>query len=380
MRRLTRLWGSAGRLRGGSGLRSGVLALGLALGCALGVLAFHYPEYLTTPELRRQLDVELLRRLLYWSLVAGGGIALVNLVLGRTRWLAGSALALVLVALAAGGHRVEVDPNFPDGTPYLGLDWFVLDLLGSTLVFAALERRFPLRPAQPLFRPDWQTDLAHFAVNHLAVGLFLLLVNAGVQRLFGWAVHDGLQARVRALPFWAALPLLLLVADLTQIALHRAYHRIPWLWHLHAVHHSVEHMDWLAGSRQHLLEVLITRLLVLAPVFVLGFAKPVVDAYVVIAGFQAVFIHANVRWRFGWLRHLLVTPEHHHWHHSQEAEAIDKNFAVHLAFLDHLLGTAAQTPRPWPQRYGVVGDHVPAGFWAQTLYPFRRRVTIRSSR
>jgi hypothetical protein len=52
-------------------------------------------------------------------------------------------------------------------------------------------------------------------------------------------------------------------------------------------------MDWLAGSRQHILELLITRTLVLAPIYVLGFSKEVIDAYIVIVGFQAVFNHCQ---------------------------------------------------------------------------------------
>ena len=98
-----------------------------------------------------------------------------------------------------------------------------------------------------------------------------------------------------------------------------------------------------------------------------------VDAYVVIAGSQAVFIHANVRWRFGWLRHLLVTPEHHHWHHSQEAEAIDKNFAVHLPWIDRLFGTYHLPGEQWPEDYGIAGDPVPEGYVDQLVDPFRTR-------
>ena len=79
-------------------------------------------------------------------------------------------------------------------------------------------------------------------------------------------------------------------------------------------------MDWLAGSRQHILELLITRTLVLAPIYVLGFSKEVIDAYIVIVGFQAVFNHANVSVRLGPLRYVIVTPNFHHWHHSQDKE------------------------------------------------------------
>lgn len=364
-----RLSGSHGELRPGRGLASGIVALVLGIACLLGVLAFHFPQYLTTPELRRSYDVELMRQLLYWGMVLGGAIAIFNMVFGHVRWLSAAAFALVLLALALGGHRVEVG-DFPDGTPYIGLDWFVLDLLGSALIFVFIEKLFPLRREQPVFRPQWQTDFQHFVVNHMVVGFVLLATNLLVHQLFGWAAHDGVRGWVAGLNFWLALFLIVLVADLVQYWTHRAYHELPALWRLHAVHHSVEHMDWMAGSRQHLLEVLITRTLVLAPIYVLGFAKEVIDAYIVIVGFQAVFNHANVSVRLGPLRYLVVTPNFHHWHHSQDSEAIDRNYAAHFAFLDHLFGTAVQSDRAWPARYGVVGDYVPPGFWRQFLFPF----------
>lgn len=369
---LRRLLRSHGPIRPGRGLASGLVGLGLALGSALGVLAFHFPEYLTTPQLRQAYDVEWLRRLLYAAIVVAGAIALVNMVFGRLRWLSACTFALVGLALAFGGHRVEVDPDFPSGTPYLGLDWFVLDLLGSTLVFVFVEKLWPLRRGQPVFRAAWQTDLQHFAVNHLLVGFVLLAVNALVHRGLGWTVHGDLQDAVRALPMWIALPLVVLVADLAQYAVHRAFHEIPALWRFHAVHHSVKTMDWLAGSRLHLVDVIAVRAAVLAPIVWLGFDKPVVDAYIVLAGVQAVFNHANVRWRFGPLAHVIVTPAFHHWHHAQDDEAIDRNYAAHLAFLDRLFGTAVRSDREWPRQYGVVGDGVPEGWWAQTAYPFRR--------
>jgi sterol desaturase/sphingolipid hydroxylase (fatty acid hydroxylase superfamily) len=370
LEKLNKLSESHGEIRPGRGLASGVVALTLAVLCFLGVLAFHFPEYLTTPQLRKSYDVALMRQLLYWSLVAAGAIALFNMVFGRVRWLSAGTFVLIGLALALGGHKVEVDPAFPDGTPYIGLDWFILDLLGSTLLFVFIEKLFPLRRDQPVFRDEWQTDFHHFLVNHMIVGFVLLATNLLVHRLFGWAAKDGLQAWVRDLPFFVALFLIVLVADLVQYWTHRAYHEVPALWRLHAVHHSVKRMDWLAGSRQHIIELLLTRTLVLAPIFVLGFSKDVIDAYIVIVGFQAVFNHANVSVRLGPLRYVIVTPNFHHWHHSQDKEALDKNYAAHFAFLDHLFGTAVQSDRKWPSEYGVLGDYVPKGFWRQLLFPF----------
>ncbi len=350
--RLNRLSSSHGPLERGHGLVSGVIALTLAALCFLGVLAFHFPEYLTTPQLRKAYSVDAMRQLLYVSLVASGAVALFNFAFGRVRWLSAGAFALVGLALALGGHKVPVR-DFADHTPYIGLDWFILDLLGSALLFVFIEKLFAHRREQPVFRPEWQCDLHHFIVNHMVVGFVLLATNLLVHRLFGWAADDGVRGWVQRLDFWIALPLIVLVADLMQYWTHRAYHEVPVLWRLHAVHHSVKSMDWLAGSRQHILELVLTRTMVLAPIFVLGFSKEVIDAYIVIVGFQAVFNHANVSVRLGPLRYVIVTPNFHHWHHSQDDEAIDRNYAAHFAFLDHLFGTAVQSERVWPDRYGV---------------------------
>ena len=112
---------------------------------------------------------------------------------------------------------------------------------------------------QPVFRPEWQTDFHHFIVNHMVVGFVLLATNLLVHKLFGWAGSDGIRGWVQGLNFWVALFLIVLVADLVQYGTHRAYHELPLLWRLHAVHHSAKHMDWMAGSRQHIVELIITR-------------------------------------------------------------------------------------------------------------------------
>jgi len=367
--KLNEFTASHGELQRGKGLVTGTIALSLGILCFLGVLAFHFPQYLTTPELRRSYNVDIMRTILLVAMVAAGGLALVNIVFNRSRWLAAAAFLLVVSAALLGGHKVPVN-DFADNTPYIGLDWFILDLLGSALIFIFIEKLFAHRKDQPVFRSEWQTDFHHFVVNHMIVGFVLLATNLLVHKLFGWAANDGIRGWVAELPFWAGVLLIILVADLVQYWTHRAYHEVPTLWRLHAVHHSVKSMDWMAGSRQHILELLITRTLVLAPIYVLGFSKEVIDAYIVVVGFQAVFNHCNVNVRLGPLRYLIVTPNFHHWHHAQDDEAIDKNYAAHYAFLDHLFGTAVKSTKLWPEQYGVVGDYVPNGFLKQLKFPF----------
>ena len=363
----------SGDLREGRALISTVIALLLGALSLLAVLAFHFPEYLTTPELRHKYSVDVLRQLLLGGLLVAGGLALTNLIFGRRRNLNLVAFTLVLAAVALGGSRVPVG-DFPDNTPYIGLDWFILDLLGSTVVFVVIEKLFPLYKGQSVFRPEWQTDLKHFAVNHFLVGLILLTVNFLIHHVFGWLVQHDFQQAVQRIWFVPQLLLCILVADLAQYWTHRAYHEIPFLWKFHSVHHSAKTMDWLAGSRQHMLEIIATRVCVLAPLFVIGFGEGVINAYIIIVGFQAVFNHANVHLPWGPLKYLIVTPDFHHWHHSQDTEAIDRNYAAHYAFLDYIFGTAVKSEKRFPERYGVVGDYMPDGFVPQQLFPFRAMV------
>jgi len=246
-----------------------VIALALSMLSVLAVLAFHFPEYLTTPQLRKQYSVDLMREILLVSMVVAGGIALANVVRLRNRWINGTALFCVVVAVALGGHRVPVG-DFADDTPYIGLDWFILDLLGSSMIFILIEKMFPLHREQPVFRPGWQIDFTHFVVNHLLVGLALLVVNFMIHRMFGWAVYAPLQTWIGGLPFFAQLFAVLLAADLVQYWTHRAYHEIPFLWRFHAVHHSAEYMDWMAGSRLHMFELIATRVSILGVLYLLG--------------------------------------------------------------------------------------------------------------
>jgi hypothetical protein len=226
LEKLNELTESHGALQRGHGMVSGVIALTLAILCFLGVLAFHFPQYLTTPMLRQSYDVNIIRKVMFAAMVIAGGISLVNILFNRARWLSGAAFLLVALTAFLGGDKVAVN-DFADNTPYIGLDWFILDLLGSSLIFIFVEKLFAHRKTQPVFRPEWQTDFHHFIVNHMVVGFIMLATNLLVHKLFGWAAKDGIQAWVRDLPFVVAVLLIILVADLVQYWTHRAYHEVP---------------------------------------------------------------------------------------------------------------------------------------------------------
>lgn len=355
----------------GSGWWSGVVSVFLGMLGFFGALCLRFPEWLTTPAVRQAVPLSVAHGLIQGSIGIALVAGLLSALLRQRKVLAISGVTMALAGSLIGSSAPPPAPLGERGV--LGLDWFALNLLLTTLVFVPMERAFPLRRDQSPFRLGWTTDVAHFFVSHLLVQLSLFMTLAPARVLFAWALSPALRERVAAQPIVLQFFEVMLVADLTEYALHRLFHRVPFLWRFHAIHHSARAMDWLAGSRLHLVDIFLTRGLTFVPIFVLGFAEPAVYAYLVFVSFHAVFIHANVRLNFALVEGLIATPRFHHWHHSAATEAIDRNFAVHLPVIDRLFGTHYAPAGKWPESYGIAGDPVPEGYWEQTIWPIKSR-------
>jgi sterol desaturase/sphingolipid hydroxylase (fatty acid hydroxylase superfamily) len=236
-------------------------------------------------------------------------------------------------------------------------------------VFTPLEKLFALRP-QRVFRRGFGTDLVHFAVTNVLIGvLFIgLLIPAIILVRHGGVLPT---ARViHAEPLWAQIVEAQLMAEFTHYWAHRATHRIGILWRFHKMHHSIEQLDWLASARQHPLDGAITRGLAIAPLFLLGFSNVAFGAAITIQTVEALFQHSNIRIRLGPVKWLIASPEFHHWHHSNDPVARDKNFAGGLPILDLIFGTA-YLPGWWPAGYGVAEEIPQSGYVKQLAYPLR---------
>jgi hypothetical protein len=185
-----------------------------------------------------------------------------------------------------------------------------------------------------------------------------------------WLVPVSVRAAAAAQPYWVQIVEIIILADVGVYFAHRMFHAVPWLWRFHAIHHSSEELDWLAAARVHPLDQLVTRGFSLLPVFTLGFSDVAISAYMMIYALQTVLVHSNLRINFGPFRWLLTSPEFHHWHHSRDREARDKNFAGMLPLLDVMFGTSYMPPGHAPSKYGL-DQQIPATCPAQLLYPFR---------
>jgi len=363
--------------RFGEGKISGWISVTLGALSVLGVLCFQFPDFLTTPQLRQAYTADQMRWLLVGGMIFSAAFGLVTFALNRHKLMGAIGITLTLLALWGGGASAQIGPRYA-APGYIGLDWFILDLMISAMIFIFLEKLFPHLREQAILRPDWWHDSRYFLLNHLLIGVYAFAATMFAPSFFAWAINHDIQAFVAALPWTVQFIMAIVLADLVEYAIHRTMHEVKFLWPIHAVHHSVEHMDWLAGSRLHFLEPLVTRTLVLIPAFILGIAQEPLTLYIIFAGFQAGLIHSNIRWDLGPLKYVLCSPRYHHWHHSSDDEAIDKNYVAHLPVIDWLFGTF-YLPRDktiWPRRYGTIGIPLPKGIVRQFFYPFRAQAKM----
>lgn len=355
----------------GTGWFAGFFALLFAVSGFSMVAALRFPALLTTPELQILRDLPGFRAAIHALLLSSYALALLSLLLRPRKVLGISALVIGLGAALLGGAKVQGADTQGLGL-FFGLDFFIVNLLASGFMFAPLERFVPHRREQRLFRQEWREDLFYFLVSSMFVQVLAFLTLAPSQIVNAHTSDwDAFRAGVASLPWAVQFAIVLIASDVLQYAYHRAFHQIPFLWGFHAVHHSARSMDWLAGSRLHLVDVIGLRAVTSLPLFTLGFSPAVMQAYLGFIYVWSSLLHANVGGNFNRLGHWIATPRYHHWHHALEAEAVDKNFAIHFPWIDKLFGTFHLPDDRWPKAYGIP-EELPQGYGGQFLYPWRR--------
>ena len=251
--------------------------------------------------------------------------------------------------------------------------WLVL----VAAVFVPLERLFSAK-SQRVRRAGLATDIGWYFLSNLVPKLLLVLPISAL----AWAAHRAVPspyyAAVAGLPLWLRLSGAMVVGETGYYWAHRWMHEVPWLWRFHAIHHSAEEMDFLVNTRTHPVDSVFGRLCGLAPMYLLGLAQPMGNRmdmvpvlFALIGGLWGFFVHANVRWRFGWLENVIATPAFHHWHHNNDAVALrGKNYASMLPWLDRCFGSL-HLPAALPERYGIDEAMAP-DLAGQLLQPFGR--------
>jgi sterol desaturase/sphingolipid hydroxylase (fatty acid hydroxylase superfamily) len=225
------------------------------------------------------------------------------------------------------------------------------------LLALVCERSWPAERRPFLARGHLQ-DSGYFLLYILAIAPFMTLLSVGS------AVVLGSHARWLEAPWTASWPRLavvvttLLAMDLCNWIAHLVDHRIGAFWRLHALHHSQEELSVLTSFRAHPLMHTSGFLLATVPVLALTGAHPLAPALITVYVCLGTLPHTNVKWSYGPLGWVLVSPAYHRLHHSADSQGV--NLGVVLTVWDHLARIAQHPQRgSTPCATGLAGRPVP---------------------
>jgi sterol desaturase/sphingolipid hydroxylase (fatty acid hydroxylase superfamily) len=261
------------------------------------------------------------------------------------------------------------DPALASGPP-----------IAAHYTFLALaERWLPWHRSWLHSRGDLRTDVGLFAVNGALGGVLgpALLVGATA---FGarLSAHLGGAGWPGGWPLLVQLPLALVVAELVEYSFHRAMHEVPWLWRIHATHHSAPRLYWLNAARFHPIDLFLVGVVKMVPLALLGAGAPLLALVNVFSAVHGAFQHANVPVRLGPLNWIFSMTELHRWHHSPVPAESNHNYGGNLIVWDVIFGTRWLPPdREPPEAIGIEAlPAFPMGFWANLAAPFRWRQVL----
>ena len=223
-------------------------------------------------------------------------------------------------------------------------------LIAVSAVFFALELLAPWRKEQKKFRQDFWLDLFYVFFNYFLFSLFIynaasdVVVNLFNDLLGLVGITNLVAIQVNTWPVWVQLVVLFIVRDFIHWNVHRLLHRVPALWELHKVHHSVEQLGFAAHLRFHWMENVVYNGLQYIPLAMIGFG---IEEFFIVYLITLVIGHANhsnIILPLGPLRYLINNPQMHIWHHAKEwpkEYPYGINFGISLSLWDYLFKTAS---------------------------------------
>jgi sterol desaturase/sphingolipid hydroxylase (fatty acid hydroxylase superfamily) len=256
-----------------------------------------------------------------------------------------------------------------------------ISLLFLMLVFIPMEKVFPAKPHQKIFRPHWVLDLCFFLGQYLLWSGLVLWVLSYFSDYLTIMIPTEFRHMIQAQSwYWQALEVIVL-SDFLIYWGHRLQHKVGFLWRFHKVHHTAEHLDWLAAHREHPLDSIYTIGIINLPAFMMGFPLETLAGVIAFRGIWAIYIHSNVRLPLGWAKMLIGSPALHHWHHSLERDA--GNYANISPLMDLIFGTYT-CPDKEPEKFGIhekspqnyvgqlIDPMLPKGTWEKVENKIRR--------
>lgn len=182
-------------------------------------------------------------------------------------------------------------------------------------------------------------------------------------------------------PLVGQLYLAILVAEFGHYWFHRLSHENPWVWRLHATHHSAPRLYWLNATRFHPFDLVALISCQSVPLILLGVTPQAFLMYSLFAVVYGQLQHGNIEVRTGGLDWIFSSPTLHRWHHSTDPREGNANYGAILITWDLVFRSFFRpVPRVFdgPVGIGALPDF-PPGYWAQLASPFRWRRICRTN-
>src|ERR1700754_1986180 len=243
-------------------------------------------------------------------------------------------------------------------------------LVFSVFVFVWLERKYPYTKGMPIFRDGFWVDLIWYTfIQSYFLKIFIFdYIIIPLDRTW----HLSSLHLVGSWPVVLQVLFFLVIHDFYIYWFHRAQHHSKLLWRTHEAHHSNTEVDWLAGTRSHIVEIIINQTIEFAPIILLlGPNSPVVPIKALIDAVWGMYIHSNIDVRSGKLQYVINGPEMHQWHHANDRAVFYANYSTKFAIWDWLFGTAYLPGQKKPTEYGLYYDY-PRDYFLQHLYAVKK--------
>lgn len=216
-------------------------------------------------------------------------------------------------------------------------------LVALIVLAVGCEQIWPAERRHALARGRLQ-DACFLVLYATIVVPLMTLLGVGFATLMGSQVRWLEAGWTASWPLWLVVGVTLVAMDGANWIAHYADHRLAPLWRLHAVHHSQEELSVLTSFRAHPLVHTTGFLLATVPVVVLMGGRPIAPVLITVYVCLGTLAHTNVRWTFGPLGRLVVSPAYHRLHHSLDGPQ-GLNLGIVLTIWD-VLSRRARFPAP----------------------------------
>jgi sterol desaturase/sphingolipid hydroxylase (fatty acid hydroxylase superfamily) len=220
-------------------------------------------------------------------------------------------------------------------------------LVALVVATAICERIWPAE-RRPLLARGHVQDACFVALHAIVVIPLMTLLSVGAAALIGGHASWIELRSVAHWPGWVLMPLTIVAMDAANWLAHYADHRLDLLWRFHALHHSQEELSVLTSFRAHPLMHTTGFILATIPVVALMPSRPIDPVLITIYVCIGTLQHANIRWTFGPVGRVIVSPAYHRLHHAPDVQ--NMNLGVVLTIWDVLAGRAR-----FPSRADAVG-------------------------